>query len=158
MPILERFSGNSIKKSRERAKEEIERQIKEAKGKAEEKDQQAAMIALAVATDFISAARQYLLITEKEYENHKKQLNEISQKVLGREQTDEINKREKTEKDRKQRELYRSMETWKTVIAKERERREKAEPEDVRPMEDPNRQGGTPETNEDEPEHNLGGT
>lgn len=154
MPILERFSSSSIRKSRERAKEEIQQKIKAAKENADNENQQAALVSLAVATDFISAARQYLLITDKERDKYRKQLNEISQKVLGREQTDEIIKRERSEKDRRQKELYRSMETWKEVINKERERRGKAEPED-RTMEDPNRQSNA-ESNEEVLEHNHG--
>lgn len=157
MPILERFSGLSIKKSRERAREEIEKQIKAAKEKAEKDDKEMALISMAVATDFVAAARLYLLISDRERDQYKKQLNEISKKVQGKEQADEITKKERLEKDRKQRELYRSMEAWKKVVDKERERRGKAEPEDVRKMEDPNRQDGKSEANEDELEHNHSG-
>ena len=158
MPILERFSGLSIKKSRERAREEIEKQIKAAKEKAEKDDKEMALISMAVATDFVAAARLYLLISDRERDQYKKQLNEISKKVQGKEQADEITKKERFEKDRKQRELYRSMETWKKVIAKERERRGRAEPADTRPMESSERNGNSPAVQEEDGERTHNGT
>lgn len=124
MPSFELFSSNG-RRYRERARQEIERQIKEAKKKAEEKERRTTeetLIAAAIATDFMTAARMFDLISDKELEEYRKKLNDATLAVKNETQKRETAEKqsEESSQNEKENELNRSMSAWKNVIEQKR--------------------------------------